>query len=83
MYFVQVNGIIVSGLSHGKVVDILRKAEGMVQLTVCRDILPMSTCSGSSSPAEASLEFNTLSSAGQQAWYTLRGSLCIISHMLR
>uniref|UniRef100_A0A8C2EL96 PDZ domain-containing protein n=1 Tax=Cyprinus carpio TaxID=7962 RepID=A0A8C2EL96_CYPCA len=61
----EVNGIIVSGLSHGKVVDILRKAEGTVQLTVCRDILPMSTCSGSSSPAEASQEFNTSNSAGQ------------------
>ncbi|XP_042593142.1 FERM and PDZ domain-containing protein 2 isoform X2 [Cyprinus carpio] len=59
----EVNGIIVSGLSHGKVVDILRKAEGTVQLTVCRDILPMSTCSGSSSPAEASQEFNTSNSA--------------------
>ncbi|XP_052007105.1 FERM and PDZ domain-containing protein 2 isoform X1 [Xyrauchen texanus] len=55
----EVNGIIVSGLSHSKVVDILRKAEGTVQLIVCRDILPMSTCSGSSSPAEASQEFNT------------------------
>ncbi|CAB1343360.1 unnamed protein product, partial [Coregonus sp. 'balchen'] len=35
-----VNGIIVSGLSHSKVVDILRKAEGNVQLTICRDIIP-------------------------------------------
>ncbi|KAJ8014061.1 hypothetical protein DPEC_G00036340 [Dallia pectoralis] len=34
----EVNGIIVSGLSHGKVVDILRKAEGNIQLTICRDI---------------------------------------------
>ncbi|XP_052427840.1 tyrosine-protein phosphatase non-receptor type 13 isoform X1 [Carassius gibelio] len=59
----EVNGIIVSGLSHSKVVDILRKAEGTVQLTVCRDILPMTTCSGSSSPAEASQEFNTSNSA--------------------
>ncbi|XP_059422060.1 tyrosine-protein phosphatase non-receptor type 13-like isoform X1 [Carassius carassius] len=59
----EVNGIIVSGMSHSKVVDILRKAEGMVQLTVCRDILPMTTCSGSSSPAEASQEFNTSNSA--------------------
>ncbi|XP_028278959.1 tyrosine-protein phosphatase non-receptor type 13 [Parambassis ranga] len=37
----EVNGVIVSGLSHSKVVDILRKAEGSVQLTICRDILPM------------------------------------------
>lgn len=37
----QVNGVIVSGLSHNKVVDILRKAEGTVQLTICRDILPL------------------------------------------
>ncbi|XP_048061212.1 tyrosine-protein phosphatase non-receptor type 13 isoform X1 [Megalobrama amblycephala] len=59
----EVNGIIVSGLSHNKVVDILRKAEGTVQLTVCRDIMPMSTCPGSSSPAEASQEFNTSNSA--------------------
>lgn len=35
------NGVIVSGLSHSKVVDILRKAEGTVQLTICRDILPL------------------------------------------
>lgn len=33
--------MIVSGLSHSKVVDILRKAEGTVQLTICRDILPL------------------------------------------
>ncbi|XP_041646232.1 tyrosine-protein phosphatase non-receptor type 13 [Cheilinus undulatus] len=37
----EVNGVIVSGLSHSKVVDILRKAEGSVQLTICRDILPL------------------------------------------
>ncbi|CAL8359112.1 unnamed protein product [Boreogadus saida] len=35
----EVNGVIVSGLSHGKVVDILRRAEGAVQLTICRDFL--------------------------------------------
>lgn len=34
--------MIVSGLSHSKVVDILRKAEGTVQLTICRDILTYS-----------------------------------------
>lgn len=33
--------MIVSGLSHSKVVDILRRAEGTVQLTICRDILPL------------------------------------------
>lgn len=33
--------MIVSGLSHNKVVDILRRAEGTVQLTICRDILPL------------------------------------------
>lgn len=38
----QVNGVIVSGLSHNKVVDILRRAEGVVQLTICRDVLPLS-----------------------------------------
>ncbi|XP_047460035.1 FERM and PDZ domain-containing protein 2 isoform X2 [Mugil cephalus] len=38
----EVNGVIVSGLSHSKVVDILRKAEGAVQLTICRDILTYS-----------------------------------------
>ncbi|KAM9809133.1 tyrosine-protein phosphatase non-receptor type 13 isoform 2-T2 [Syngnathus typhle] len=38
----EVNGVIVSGLSHSKVVDILRKAEGTVQLTICRDILTYS-----------------------------------------
>ncbi|XP_028982966.1 tyrosine-protein phosphatase non-receptor type 13 isoform X2 [Betta splendens] len=37
----EVNGVIVSGLSHSKVVDILRRAEGTVQLTICRDILPL------------------------------------------
>lgn len=76
LFVLQVNGIIVSGLSHNKVVDILRKAEGTVQLTVCRDILPMSTCPGSSSPVEASEEFNTSNSAGQQAWYA-SPALCL------
>ena len=37
----KVNGVIVSGLSHNKVVDILRKAEGSVQLTICRDFLSL------------------------------------------
>ncbi|KAI4877633.1 hypothetical protein NFI96_022984 [Prochilodus magdalenae] len=49
----EVNGVIVSGLSHSKVVDILRKAEGTVQLTVCRDVVPVATCFGSSSSTEA------------------------------
>ncbi|XP_030298621.1 tyrosine-protein phosphatase non-receptor type 13 isoform X1 [Sparus aurata] len=46
----EVNGVIVSGLSHNKVVDILRKAEGSVQLTICRDILPMTYCESPSPP---------------------------------
>uniref|UniRef100_A0A3Q3WPA7 PDZ domain-containing protein n=1 Tax=Mola mola TaxID=94237 RepID=A0A3Q3WPA7_MOLML len=45
----EVNGVIVSGLSHNKVVDILRKAEGTVQLTICRDFLSL-TYSESSTP---------------------------------
>ncbi|XP_078788100.1 tyrosine-protein phosphatase non-receptor type 13 isoform X4 [Oryzias latipes] len=49
----EVNGVIVSGLSHGKVVDILRKAEGAVQLTICRDILPL-TYSESPTPPNMS-----------------------------
>ncbi|RXM36888.1 FERM and PDZ domain-containing protein 2 [Acipenser ruthenus] len=39
----EVNDDIVSGLSHSKVVEILRKAEGAVKLTVCRNILADST----------------------------------------
>ncbi|CAN9499841.1 unnamed protein product [Ophioblennius macclurei] len=49
----EVNGVIVSGLSHSKVVDILRKAEGTVQLTICRDILPL-TYSESPTPLNMS-----------------------------
>ncbi|XP_072292370.1 tyrosine-protein phosphatase non-receptor type 13 isoform X3 [Eucyclogobius newberryi] len=52
----EVNGVIVSGLSHSKVVDILRKAEGTVQLTICRDILSYNespTPPNRSSPTEA------------------------------
>ncbi|CAB1424807.1 unnamed protein product [Pleuronectes platessa] len=49
----EVNGVIVSGLSHSKVVDILRKAEGSVQLTICRDILPL-TFSESTPPPNLS-----------------------------
>ncbi|XP_055025310.2 FERM and PDZ domain-containing protein 2 isoform X1 [Misgurnus anguillicaudatus] len=66
----EVNGIIVSGLSHCKVVDILRKAEGTVQLTVCRDILPMSVCSGSSSPTKASPDITTSNSADHAGFQT-------------
>lgn len=47
--------MIVSGLSHSKVVDILRKAEGTVQLTICRDILPL-TCSESPTPPNMSAQ---------------------------
>ncbi|KAF7645941.1 hypothetical protein LDENG_00195780, partial [Lucifuga dentata] len=46
----EVNGVIVSGLSHSKVVDILRKAEGTVQLTICRDILPLSYAESPAAP---------------------------------
>lgn len=46
----QVNGVIVSGLSHSKVVDILRKAEGTVQLTICRDIMPLTYSESPSQP---------------------------------
>ncbi|TSK22776.1 FERM and PDZ domain-containing protein 2 [Bagarius yarrelli] len=55
----EVNGVIVSGLSHLKVVDILRRAEGTVQLTVYRDIFPITSCTGSSSYNEDSQEQNT------------------------
>lgn len=44
-----------SGLSHSKVVDILRKAEGTVQLTICRDILPL-TYSESPTPPNMSAQ---------------------------
>lgn len=47
--------MIVSGLSHSKVVDILRKAEGTVQLTICRDILPL-TYSESPTPPNMSAQ---------------------------
>ncbi len=50
------NGVIVSGLSHNKVVDILRKAEGTVQLTICRDILPLTY---SESPAPPNMSAQT------------------------
>ncbi|XP_035518834.1 tyrosine-protein phosphatase non-receptor type 13 [Morone saxatilis] len=52
----EVNGVIVSGLSHNKVVDILRKAEGSVQLTICRDILPLTY---SESPAPLNMSAQT------------------------
>lgn len=41
--------MIVSGLSHSKVVDILRKAEGTVQLTICRD-LPLTYAESPAAP---------------------------------
>ncbi|XP_069573989.1 tyrosine-protein phosphatase non-receptor type 13 [Brachyistius frenatus] len=55
----EVNGVIVSGLSHSKVVDILRKAEGTVQLTICRDILPL-TYSESPTPPNMSAHTETI-----------------------
>ncbi|XP_061600532.1 tyrosine-protein phosphatase non-receptor type 13 [Cololabis saira] len=51
----EVNGVIVSGLSHSKVVEILRKAEGAVQLTICRDIVPL-TYSESPTPPNMSAQ---------------------------
>ncbi|XP_038593924.1 tyrosine-protein phosphatase non-receptor type 13 [Micropterus salmoides] len=51
----EVNGVIVSGLSYSKVVDILRKAEGSVQLTICRDVLPL-TYSESPTPPNMSAQ---------------------------
>lgn len=59
------NGVIVSGLSHNKVVDILRRAEGTVQLTICRDILPL-TYSESPTPPNMSAQTETVL-AGQPA----------------
>lgn len=47
--------MIVSGLSHSKVVEILRKAEGTVQLTICRDVLPL-TYSESPTPPNMSAQ---------------------------
>lgn len=55
----QVNGVIVSGLSHLKVVDILRRAEGTVQLTVYRDIFPTMSCTGFSSCPQVPQEHGT------------------------
>ncbi|XP_061914083.1 tyrosine-protein phosphatase non-receptor type 13 isoform X1 [Entelurus aequoreus] len=55
----EVNGVIVSGLSHSKVVDLLRKAEGTVQLTICRDILPL-TYSESPTPPNMATETDTV-----------------------
>ncbi|MCI4376426.1 hypothetical protein PGIGA_G00188290 [Pangasianodon gigas] len=55
----EVNGVIVSGLSHIKVVDILRRAEGTVQLTVYRDAFPITSCTSSSSYTEDPQEHNT------------------------
>uniref|UniRef100_A0A3Q4H9K4 PDZ domain-containing protein n=1 Tax=Neolamprologus brichardi TaxID=32507 RepID=A0A3Q4H9K4_NEOBR len=51
----EVNGVIVSGLSHSKVVEILRKAEGTVQLTICRDVMPL-TYSESPTPPNMSAQ---------------------------
>lgn len=62
----QVNGVIVSGLSHNKVVDILRKAEGTVQLTICRDILPL-TYSESPTPPNMSAQTEAAVLAEQPA----------------
>lgn len=58
--------MIVSGLSHNKVVDILRKAEGSVQLTICRDILPL-TYSESPTPPNMSAQTEAAVLAEQPA----------------
>lgn len=58
--------MIVSGLSHNKVVDILRKAEGTVQLTLCRDILPL-TYSESPTPPNMSAQTEAAVLAEQPA----------------
>lgn len=49
-----------SGLSHSKVVDILRKAEGTVQLTISRDTLPL-TYSESPTPPNTSTQTAAIS----------------------
>ncbi|XP_053357962.1 FERM and PDZ domain-containing protein 2 isoform X3 [Clarias gariepinus] len=55
----EVNGVIVSGLSHNKVVDILRRAEGTVQLIVYRETFPITSYTGCSSYTEEPNEHNT------------------------
>ncbi|KAF4090352.1 hypothetical protein AMELA_G00050820 [Ameiurus melas] len=55
----EVNGVIVSGLSYIKVVDILRRTEGTVQLTVYRDIFPITSRTGPNSYTEDPQEHNT------------------------
>ncbi|KAM8859681.1 FERM and PDZ domain-containing protein 2 isoform 4-T4 [Spinachia spinachia] len=59
----EVNGVIVSGLSHSKVVDILRKAEGTVQLTISRDTLPLTH---SESPTPANMCTQTAAISAEQ-----------------
>ncbi|KAK1905374.1 FERM and PDZ domain containing protein 2, partial [Dissostichus eleginoides] len=51
----EVNSVIVSGLSHSKVVDILRKAEGSVLLTICRD-RPLTYCESPTPPSMSAKE---------------------------
>uniref|UniRef100_A0A096MEY2 Uncharacterized protein n=1 Tax=Poecilia formosa TaxID=48698 RepID=A0A096MEY2_POEFO len=69
----QVNGVIVSGLSHSKVVDILRKAEGTVQLTICRDILPLTY---SESPTPPNMSAHTEAILAEQPAHMSNSDVC-------
>ncbi|XP_038152289.1 tyrosine-protein phosphatase non-receptor type 13 isoform X2 [Cyprinodon tularosa] len=69
----EVNGVIVSGLSHSKVVDILRKAEGTVQLTICRDILPLTY---SESPTPPNMSAHTEAILAEQPAHVSSSDIC-------
>uniref|UniRef100_A0A3B3VX77 PDZ domain-containing protein n=2 Tax=Poecilia TaxID=8080 RepID=A0A3B3VX77_9TELE len=69
----EVNGVIVSGLSHSKVVDILRKAEGTVQLTICRDILPLTY---SESPTPPNMSAHTEAILAEQPAHMSNSDVC-------
>ncbi|XP_012735983.2 tyrosine-protein phosphatase non-receptor type 13 [Fundulus heteroclitus] len=69
----EVNGVIVSGLSHSKVVDILRKAEGTVQLTICRDILPLTY---SESPTPPNMSVHTEAVLAEQPAHVSNSDIC-------
>lgn len=65
--------MIVSGLSHSKVVDILRKAEGTVQLTICRDILPLTY---SESPTPPNMSAHTEAILAEQPAHVSSSDIC-------
>lgn len=65
--------MIVSGLSHSKVVDILRKAEGTVQLTICRDILPLTY---SESPTPPNMSAHTEAILAEQPAHMSNSDVC-------